>query len=95
MNDNAVQQVHANGTETLTDQTIETDLSAIFGYRVNVLQKQKTLSSTRDGNNFNYVISLYALDQDSFVNQQQFIELTIFPFISIYCYFTLLHGCSF
>ena len=74
MDDNAVQRVNANGTESLTDQTIEADLSDIFGYRVTVLQKQKTLPSTRDGNNFNYVISLYALEKDSFVDQQQFIE---------------------
>jgi len=74
LDDNAVQKVNANGTESLTDQTIEADLSDIFGYRVTVLQKQKTLPSTRDGNNLNYVISLYALQKDSFVNQQQFIE---------------------
>lgn len=74
MNDDAVQQVKAIGTENLTDQNIEADLSEIFGYRVTVLQKQKTLLSSRDGNSFNYVISLYALEKDSFVNQQQFVE---------------------
>ena len=72
-------------SESISDETIESDLRTLLGYRrVTVLQKQKssassTATSRDDIPNFNYVISVYAVDSNNqFVSHQTFIEYLIY-----------------
>ena len=67
-----------SATDTLSDETIASDLSRILGYRVVVLRMEKSPDS---GNNspasksgFIYNANIYALNQTAFVTRTEFIE---------------------
>ncbi len=73
LEDDYITQISAQGSESLSDELVSTDLSRILGYRVMILHKEKTTSNKR-ALDFDYAISLYAVNTsyNTFVSRTDF-----------------------
>lgn len=68
-----VHVITASGSETLSDETIGSDLTIALGYNVVVLHKVKTAAAKQLRlDNYDYTVNVYAVEKGEFVSRDKF-----------------------